>query len=161
MATLYSNELKAFVVAEDFLENPMSVLKENCLTVQHFDYQCEHKRNASGEVYGPTEPVILKFTVRVNSPKHAKVFYSNLLSNSYFNYSFLFNATFNANQRLGDYEDGMVVNGYVVSVEEQYNSLKDDDGLDKQMMLEVKLLVRSTIYMGRERQNDLTSVFIH
>ena len=69
--------------------------------------------------------------------------------------------TYDANQRLKDFEDGMVVNGYVVSVEEQYNSLKDDDGLDKQMMLEVKLLVRSTIYMGRERQNDLTSVFIH
>ena len=69
--------------------------------------------------------------------------------------------TYDANLRLKDYDDGMVVNGYVVSVEEQYNSLKDDDGLDKQMMLEVKLLVRSTIYMGRERQNDLTSVFIH
>jgi hypothetical protein len=160
MATLYSNELKAFVVAEDFLENPMSVLKENCLTVQHFDYQCEHKRNASGEVYGPTEPVILKFTVRVNSPKHAKVFYSNLLSNSYFNYSFLFNATFNANQRLGDYEDGMVVNGYVVSVEENYSTGKNQTGEDEQILLDVTILARSVTYMGREEQNNYTSVFV-
>lgn len=160
MATLYSNELKAFVVAEDFLENPMSVLKENCLTVQHFDYQCEHKRNASGEVYGPTEPVILKFTVRVNSPKHAKVFYSNLLSNSYFNYSFLFNATFNANQRLGDYEDGMVVNGYVVSVEENYSTGKNQTGEDEQILLDVTILARSVTYMAREEQNNYTSVFI-
>lgn len=160
MATLYSNELKAFVVAEDFLENPMSVLKENCLTVQHFDYQCEHKRNASGEVYGPTEPVILKFTVRVNSPKHAKVFYSNLLSNSYFNYSFLFNATFNANQRLGDYEDGMVVNGYVVSVEENYSTGKNQTGEDEQILLDVAILARSVTYLGREEQNNYTSVFV-
>lgn len=160
MATLYSNELKAFVVAEDFLENPMSVLKENCLTVQHFDYQCEHKRNASGEVYGPTEPVILKFTVRVNSPKHAKVFYSNLLSNSYFNYSFLFNATFNANQRLGDYEDGMVVNGYVVSVEENYSTEKNQTGEDEQILLDVAILARSVTYLGREEQNNYTSVFV-
>ena len=160
MATLYSNELKAFVVAEDFLENPMSVLKENCLTVQHFDYQCEHKLNASGEVYGPTEPVILKFTVRVNSPKHAKVFYSNLLSNSYFNYSFLFNATFNANQRLGDYEDGMVVNGYVVSVEENYSTGKNQTGEDEQILLDVTILARSVTYMAREEQNNYTSVFI-
>ena len=160
MATLYSNELKAFVVAEDFLENPMSVLKENCLTVQHFDYQCEHKRNASGEVYGPTEPVILKFTVRVNSPKHAKVFYSNLLSNSYFNYSFLFNATFNTNQRLGDYEDGMVVNGYVVSVEENYSTGKNQTGEDEQILLDVTILARSVTYMGREEQNNYTSVFV-
>ena len=160
MATLYSNELKAFVVAEDFLENPMSVLKENCLTVQHFDYQCEHKRNASGEVYGPTEPVILKFTVRVNSPNHAKVFYSNLLSNSYFNYSFLFNATFNANQRLGDYEDGMVVNGYVVSVEENYSTGKNQTGEDEQILLDVAILARSVTYLGREEQNNYTSVFV-
>jgi len=160
MAILYSNELKAFVVAEDFLENPMSVLKENCLTVQHFDYQCEHKRNASGEVYGPTEPVILKFTVRVNSPKHAKVFYSNLLSNSYFNYSFLFNATFNANQRLGDYEDGMVVNGYVVSVEENYSTGKNQTGEDEQILLDVAILARSVTYLGREEQNNYTSVFV-
>lgn len=160
MATLYSNELKAFVVAEDFLENPMSVLKENCLTVQHFDYQCEHKRNASGEVYGPTEPVILKFTVRVNSPKHAKVFYSNLLSNSYFNYSFLFNATFNANQRLGDYEDGMVVNGYVVSVEENYSTGKNQTGEDEQILLDVAILARSVTYLGREEQNNYKSVFV-
>lgn len=160
MATLYSNELKAFVVAEDFLENPMSVLKENCLTVQHFDYQCEHKRNASGEVYGPTEPVILKFTVRVNSPKHAKVFYSNLLSNSYFNYSFLFNATFNANQRLGDYEDGMVVNGYVVSVEENYSTGNNQTGEDEQILLDVTILARSVTYLGREEQNNYTSVFV-
>jgi hypothetical protein len=55
----------------------------------------------------------------------------------------------------------MVVNGYVVSVEERYSSLQDDKGVDKQMLLEVKLLVRSTLYMGREKQNNLLSVFIH
>jgi hypothetical protein len=69
--------------------------------------------------------------------------------------------TYDANQRLAGYEDGMVVNGYVVNVEEQYSSLQDDSGVDKQMMLNVELLVRSTTYMGRERQNDLTSIFIH
>ena len=44
MATLLSNELKAVVVPDNFLDNPINVLKENCLTVQHFDYECEHKR---------------------------------------------------------------------------------------------------------------------
>ena len=160
MATRYSNELKAFVVAEDFLENPMGVLKENCLTVQHFDYQCEHKRNASGEVYGPTEPVILKFSVRVNSPKHAKVFYSNLLANNHFHYSFLFNATFNATQRLNNYEDGMVVDGYVVSVEENYSTGKNQTGEDEQILLDVTILARSVTYMAREAQNNYKSVFI-
>lgn len=160
MAGLYSNELKALVVPENFLDNPMNVLKENCLTVQHFDYECDHKRNDSDEVYGPTEPVILRFSVRVNSPAHARVFYKSLVSNSYFNFSFLFNTTFNANQRIADYEDGMVVNGYVVSVEENFNSAANQNGEDEQILLDVTLLVRSVIYLGREQQNNLNSVFI-
>lgn len=160
MATLYSNELKALVVPEDFLDNPRNVLKENCLTIQRFDYVCEHKRNSSGEVYGPTEPVILKFTVRVNSPRHAKVFYSDLLSNIYSNYSFLFNATFNANQRMDAYEDAMIVNGYVVSVEETYSSSKNMTGEDEQILLDVTILARSVTYMGREEQNNYKCVFI-
>lgn len=161
MATLFSNELRAIVVAEDFLENPINVMKENCLTVQHFDYVCEHKRNASGEVYGPTEPVMLKFTIRINSPRHAKAFYNNLLNNAPFNYSFLFNATFNANQRLSNCEDGMVVNGYVVSVDENYSSNKNITGEEEQILLDVKILTRSVTYMGREEQNNYKSVFIN
>jgi hypothetical protein len=160
MATLYSNELKALMVPEDFLENPMSVLRERCLTIQHFDYQCEHKRNALGEVYGPTEPVVLKFTVRVNSPKQARVFYNDLLSNHYFNYSFLFNAIFNDVQRLSNCEDGMVVNGYVVSVEEKYSSSKNATGEDEQILLEITILARSVTYLGRDEKNHYKSVFI-
>ena len=83
MATLLSNELKAVVVPDNFLDNPINVLKENCLTVQHFDYECEHKRNDSGEVYGATKPVILEFSIRVNSPRHARMFYRRLISNEH------------------------------------------------------------------------------
>ena len=114
MATLLSNELKAVVVPDNFLDNPINVLKENCLTVQHFDYECEHKRNDSGEVYG-------------------------------------------ANERMSGYDDGMVVDGYVVHVEETYTTKVDDNG-DKQMMLNVTLQVRSVIYLGRE--NNFKSTFI-
>lgn len=160
MARLFSNELKALVVPENILDNPMNVLKEKCLTVQHFDYQCEHKRNALGEVYGPTEPVILKFTVRVNSPAHTRVFYNNLINNGYFDFSFLFNATFNTNQRLSDCEDGMVVNAYVVSVEEHYCAGNGKAGEDEQILLDVTLLARSVIYMAREEQNNYKSVFV-
>ena len=160
MAKLFSNELKAIVVPEDFLENPKNVLKENCLVVQHFDYQAEHKRNSAGEVYGPTEPVMLKFTIRVNSPRHARVFYSNLLSNAHSNYSFLFNATFKSYQRLADYEDGMVVNGYVLSVEENYSATRSITGEEEQILLDVTILTRSVTYMGREEQNNYKTIFI-
>ena len=160
MATL-SNELKAVLFRENFLDNPKNVLKENCLVIQNFSYECERMRNNSSDVYGASKPVILKFSIRVNSPSHAREIYQRLALNGHFDYSILFNVTYDANLRLKDYDDGMVVNGYVVSVEEQYSSLQDDKGVDKQMLLEVKLLVRSTLYMGREEQNNLLSVFIH
>ena len=160
MATL-SNELKAVLVLDNFLDNPKNVMKEKCLVLQNFSYECERMRNNSSDVYGASKPVILKFTIRVNSPSHAKELYQRLALNGHNDFSILFNVTFDANQRLADYEDGMVVNGYVVSVEEKYNSLRDESGLDKQMILDVEVLVRSTVYMGREEQNNLKSVFIH
>jgi hypothetical protein len=157
MATLLSNELKAVVVPDNFLDNPINVLKENCLIVQHFDYECEHKRNDSGEVYGATKPVILEFSIRVNSPRHARMFYRRLISNEHSCFSFLFNITYGANERMSGYDDGMVVDGYVVHVEETYTTKVDDNG-DKQMMLNVTLQVRSVIYLGRE--NNFKSTFI-
>ena len=158
MATLYSNELKAVVVMENFLDNPMNVLKENCMTVQHFNYECVHKRNENGEIYGATNPVILDFVVRVNSPRHAKAFYKELVSNEHTNFSFLFNVTYNQNQRLSDYEDGMVVNGYVVNVEENYSSSTNQAGSNTQIELHVKLLTRNVTYLGVD--NNFNSTFI-
>lgn len=160
MATL-SNELRAVLVQDSFLENPKNVLKEKCLVLQNFSYECERMRNNSSDVYGASKPVILKFTIRVNSPSHARELYQRLVQNGHNDFSILFNVTFDPFQRLASYEDGMVLNGYVVSVEERYNSLQDESGVDKQMILDVEVLVRSTVYLGREEQNNLNSVFIH
>lgn len=158
MDKLYSYELKAVVVTDNFLDNPLSVMKENCLTVQHFDYLCEHKRNDSNQLFGATQPVIMNFTVRVNSPRHAKTFYQRLLNNGYESYTFLFNATYNENQRLKDYDDGMVVDGYVIRIEESYQSEKDANGTSEQMTLDIQLLLRSVTYLGRS--NNHTNTFI-
>lgn len=158
MATLYSNELKAVVVMENFLENPLNVMKENCMTVQHFNYECEHKRNEAGEIYGAINPVMLEFTVRVNSPRQARAFYKELVSNEHSNYSFLFNVKYNENQRLNTYEDGMVVDGYIVHIEENYTTAAQEDGSNTQIELSVKLLSRSVTYLGAD--NNYKSIFI-
>jgi len=165
MATLLSNELKAVMVTENFLETPRNILKENCLTVQHFNYECMHKKNESGEIYGAINPVILDFTVRINSPLHTLLFYKELVSNEHFSFSFLFNVTYDANQRIKSYEDGMVVDAFIVRMEEVYQSkgfLRNlgtgTNDTDSQMLLHVKLLVRSVAYLGVE--NHFNSVFI-
>lgn len=161
MATLYSNELKAVVVPENFLDNPRNVLKENCLTVQQFNYDCVMKRNDSGEIYGVTNPVVLEFSVRVNSPHHAKPFFKELVSTENTYFSFLFNVTYDTNQRIANYEDGMVVDGYVVNLEEVYGSeTVDNMNGSSQMLLRVKILTRSVTYLGREMNDSLKSIFI-
>ena len=158
MGTLYSNELKAVVVMENFLDNPMNILKENCMTVQHFNYECAHKRNDSGEIYGAVNPVILDFVIRANSPRQARAFYKEIVSNEHTNFSFLFNVTYNENQRLDNYEDGMVVNGYIVHIEEEYSSRSNQAGSSTQIELHVKLLARSVTYLGAD--NNFKSTFI-
>lgn len=151
MTTLYSTELKAIVMPEDILENPVGVLRENCQTIQHFDYRCEHRRNDTGEIYGATEPVFLAITMRIQSPAHARPYYNALASTERFRYSILFNASFDPSQRLADYEDGMVAEGYVVSVEER-SATKTQQGEDSQALVAVTLMLRSVTYLGSNRQ---------
>ena len=158
MSTLYSNELKAVVVMENFLDNPKNILKENGMTVQHFNYECVHKRNDAGEIYGAINPVTLEFVVRINSPRQAKAFYKELVSNEHCHFSFLFNVTYNDNQRLSNYEDGMVVNGYIVHIEEEYTSRTNQAGSSTQIELHVKILSRSVTYLGSD--NHFQSTFI-
>lgn len=157
MAAFNLQELKAVLIHENVLENSAFILKENALTVQKFSYDCTYRRNHSGDVYGAVEPVILQFCIRVNSPHHAKQFYTESILNNHFQFSFLFNVTWNEYQRLSGYEDGLVADGYVVHVEEEYHS-KNQNGVDQQMLLNVKVLVRSVTYLGRDV--NLVSHFI-
>lgn len=158
MATLYSNELKAVVLQEDFLENPLNVMKEKCQTVQHFDYCGEYRRNETGNLYGKSETTLLTFTVRVNSMGQANSYFRSLASNDHFRFSFIFNATFNDNQRLASYDDGMVVDGFIVNIDEVSSVKIADKGEASQPLLTIKLLVRSVTYLGND--HDLKCTFI-
>lgn len=160
MATLYSNELKAVVILEDIRETPMNILKENCLTVQEFNYECIRKRTEKGEIYGAMNPVILSFSVRVNNPLHALQFFKAIATNNTKSFTFLFNATYDTSQRLKNHDDGMVCEGFVIGTEEVYNNEINQKDLPQQMLLNVKLLVCSITYMGNEDHNDLQGVFI-
>lgn len=151
MSTLYSNELKAVVTLENFVDTPESVLRDNCLTVSHIDYRCEYRRNNSNNVYGATEPVMLNFSIRLGSVKKANAFYRQLVENGHNVYTFLYNTTYDQNDRIDTYEDGMVVNAFVVKVNQDYSSQRTGNDSDEQIMLHVKLLVRSITYLSNNK----------
>jgi hypothetical protein len=161
MLPFNSKELKAVVTLDNVMDGSKRVLKENCLVVQDFDYECTLKRNEQGKVYGTMEPVILSFKIRVNDPRHAVMFLMEMASNNVCCFSFLFNATYGPNERLRDFEDGMVMKGYIVGAEEQYSTETSDTGRFRQMQLDLKLLVSEVVYLGYEEDKNLHGVFIH
>ena len=158
MKKLYSNELKAVLILDNFQDVPGSVLRENCLMVSHLDYHCESRRNGSNTVYGAVDPVILNFSIRTGSAKKADPFYRQLVENGHNVYNFLYNVTYDQNDRIDNYEDGMIVDGFVVKVDQEYTTQRTGRDSDEQIMLHVKLLVRSITYLGIGK--NYTSTFI-
>lgn len=156
MARVLSNQLKAMLVMEDVSEQGVSVWQGNCFTVQHFAYECCRDRNVGGIPYGATLPFFLDFTVRVSSGNNGKLFFKRMGLDETFPYSFLFNAVFGENGRLGDSEDAMVATGYLTEVEERYAASSKEDGSDEQMLIQARLLVSKLSYLGREKILNLT-----
>lgn len=157
---ILSDYLKAILYPENLLEygrigeNRWSVAKDQCPVIQHFAYKVQRNRNDAGIPYGGTTPTELKFTIRLGQPDDSKLYYQHLVSNELFEYSFIFNATFDDNKRLKNFEDAMVTRGYVVDVKEDFDVAVTDENQSEQIMVEVTLLLSSITYVGKEDQNN-------
>ena len=155
-----SNFLKAILYPDNLLEyapiddNLWNAEKDKCPVIQHFSYKVQRNRNDAGIPYGGTTPTELKFTIRLGQPDDSKLFYDRLMSNELFEYTFIFNATFDDNKRLKSFEDAMVTRGYVVDVKEDYDRAVTDGNLSDQILVEVTLLLSSITYVGKEEQNN-------
>lgn len=152
---MISNQLKALLVTEDITEQGVNVYQNNCFTVQHFTYECRRRRNDEGIPYGSTLPSFLDFKVKVAPGDNGKVFLERLKQSETFPYSFLFNADFNS-MRLSACEDALVATGYIVNVEESYESVPQEDGSADQMLIHARLLLTNIAYAGSERTLYLT-----
>ena len=152
---LLSNNLKAVLYPDDMLgQGEKSVQKEKCYTVQNFNYRCERSRNDAGFPFGDTNPAVMAFTVRLVHPEEGVVFHKRLIENEPSDYTFLFNATYNDQQRLRGYDNAMTVNGFVVDVEDDFSAGgKDID--NRQMLIRVKLFINSVTYKGKMKDEVL------
>ena len=158
--SIISDYLKAILYPDNLLEygkigdNQWNAEKDKCPVIQHFSYKVERNRNDAGIPYGGTTPTELKFTIRLGQPDDSKLYYDRLMSNELFEYTFIFNATFDDNKRLKRFEDAMVTRGYVVDVKEDYDRAVTDGNLSDQILVEVTLLLSSITYVGKEEQNN-------
>jgi hypothetical protein len=151
-----SNHLKAVLFSGEVQDEGQNVLKEKCCTLAFFSYRCERSRNDAGFPYGVTNPSVLSFTVRLVQPNEGIVYHQRLLENVPYDYTFLFNASFNDQQRLKGYDNMFIVNGYVIDVEDDFTSGSKES---RQMLIRVKLFINSITYKGKmmDRQLEINS----
>ena len=152
---MISNNIKAILIPEDFSEITR-VSQDKCLTLQHFDYKCQRSRNEEGIPYGSTVSVTLNCTIRTIND--LQVYYDRLKSNAPNTYTFAFNATFDAQKCLSDYEDAMIVSGYIIDIEENFDSAKNENGESEQMLINIKILLSSITYVGKNSNKTLSII---
>ena len=153
MAENYSNYLKVVLFPGDICETDAGILRSDCYTVQHFNYENKRTRNEEkGITYRAEDPTWLECTIRLNTPEAGKQFFEQMQENESFAYSFLFNATFSATNSIEKYEDAMVAIGYIVDIEEVYNTAKETDQ-PEQMLMHIKMLLNTITFIGK--QNNL------
>ena len=144
-ATLF----KALILTKDITEDKVVVKQADCLTLQHFSYQCGRKRTSSGIPYGPTTPSFLDFTIRVTAKGQGKVYFERAGLNMPFKYTFLFDAKFDTTgaKKLSEYGDAMVITGYIIEMEEFFDEPQNENS-DEQSLLRCRLLLCNIIYLG-------------
>ena len=69
-----------------------------------------------------------------------------------FAFSMIFNASYDDFHILQDYEDAMIVNGYVVEIEELFDTI---DLQHNGMILNMKILLHSLDYIGSRVERKL------
>ena len=152
----YSNYLKVVFVPEDICEMSDAVLRSNCFTVQHFSYNSQRRRQtATGNTTHAEDATLLNITIRINTPDCGRQLLDHMQDQELHAYSFLFNATFKPTGRIADYEDAMMTRGYIVDIEEDFSTNRKG-GQQEQMLMHIRMLLRSITFVGRENNVVLT-----
>ena len=148
MAITLSDHLKALLYPANLLmEEGCRIPREKCFTVLKFDYECNRSQDRAGFPYGETNTTILNFTIRLMRPEEGKQFFQQMQQNEPGYYTFLFNAR-HTEQTVTDYEDAMMVRGFVIDVEDDYTTTPSMKGSTEQMLIHVKLLLAHITYVG-------------
>ena len=140
MVTSYSNYLKVVFSPEDLCEMSDDILRSNCFTVQHFHYESKRRRdNDSG----------MDITIRINEPDCGKQLLEHMQDSEQHSYALLFNATFKPTGRLDDYDDALMATGYIINIEEVFETAQQN-GQQEQMLMHIHLLLNTITFIGKE-----------
>lgn len=154
---------RGLVVTEDLLaKEGQSVVTSDskCYTIQDFAYACHRERNSGGFPYGPTHSACIDFTVKLESADRGQKFYDYIDANEPVAFSFLFDTSTNGRSKLLDFVNSMIVRGYVVDIEENYDKDPDkyaaseqDKGKPRLMLMRVRILVSDIAIVSDQKDN--------
>ena len=155
-----SNYLKATLFFDNIHET--SVRREQGFTLQQFHYECTRKRNDIGMPYGPTQTTILQLQIKSLPDGYLKEIYKRMNEHTESCVSIVFNASFRTDEgenTLSDYDSGLIVTGYAISVDEAFGashpatttfpSEEGEKNIDL-MMTSIRLLTKSITYIGSD-----------
>ena len=151
MTEIFSNQLRAVLFVGNV--NEIAALRQECgFTIQHLDYESFRSRDKSGQPYGPSNASLANITLRSISGEGYKKLYEALKLKECNAFSVLYNVKYVKNHIVDSYEMGIVLYGYIVEIEEVFDTHHKND---QSMMLNMKILLHSVSYMGENTQRKL------
>lgn len=154
MGLVYSNYLKVLFVVGNVLDENRKWTQEGMLTVQKFDYAFSRTCNSNGIPFGATTNPIVEFTLKFMAENKVKSLVDDIMSRSEDEFSFLFNAQFDQQRKLENFENAVVVRGYVVDMEQMFAATESNNE-NQPMELKVKVLASDLTYAGSQSNKTL------
>lgn len=136
-----SNQLRVSLFIGGIEVSGMNIHQEDVSTVQTYHYDFKKGRNKMGVPVSDPSMAYLEIELRNNSQKITRHFLKELKHNTPYDYSLLFNITFDENRRLKEYENIIEARGYVVELEESFDNYSGEESKKGQTILTVKLLL--------------------
>lgn len=146
--TKLPDNINAVLYLEDY-RLLREVSSDRCLIIQKYEYSMQRSRKDNGEVYD-NAPLgnIMTVTVSVGSADQIKPFYSRSTEFDTSRFSILFSAIFDKNGMLDSYSSGIVAEGYIVGIDEDFESDSQDG--EQSMLITVRFLVTRMRFINKE-----------
>lgn len=154
MGFVYSNFLKVMFFPGNILEKNRKFNQIDSLTVQQFDYTFARTCNSNGIPFGATINPVVECTLKFMSESKVKNIIANTISRSVDEYTFLFNASFDSDRNVDNFENAIVVRGYVVNVEQIF-SARERSNENQPMELKITILASDITYAGSQADKTL------
>lgn len=129
------------------LRNASAVKQYNTFRIQRLDYSMERFRHDSGGILDNTNSSLLKITIRQDEDQSTRTFYERLISTDTFHFSVINEPGFDSQQTLTEYSSTEVFDGYIVDIEETFDSV-EETSTSEQMLLTLKILIDKISYIG-------------